>query len=71
MRALRKDQASLYYYGDTLGEMLLVARSFQNVGPFNHIEAASSRTLQQCSFSLNSGHNVCYARKFIILQMSI
>ncbi|MGN2759354.1 hypothetical protein ACTFZJ_15850, partial [Klebsiella pneumoniae] len=30
MRALRKGQASAFYYGDPLGEMRLVSRVFEN-----------------------------------------
>ena len=50
MRALRKGQASLYYYGDPLGEMRLVNRVLK-CKTFHHPEAASSRTLQQCIFA--------------------
>jgi hypothetical protein len=46
MRALRKGQASAFYYGDPLGEMRLVSRVLKR--PLNKTKAASSLTLQQC-----------------------
>ncbi|MDF4331505.1 DDE-type integrase/transposase/recombinase, partial [Vibrio parahaemolyticus] len=47
MRALRKGQASAFYYGDPLCEMRLFSRVFEMEGLVIRHEAASSLTVQQ------------------------